>query len=90
MTRRIPSTIRLLAAVAAGLLVQSGMCQAGDNPSPSSEQQTQAEAAPEQRPLSPPPGISIMPSQPWMAPPQADSQVPGCPARNLKPLELLV
>ncbi len=43
-----------------------------------------------QRPLTPPPSMSIMPAQPYMAPDADDAQTQGCPVRNLKPLDLLV
>ena len=46
--------------------------------------------APSPRPLTPPPGMSIMPSQPYMAPDTDGAQTQGCPVRNLKPLDLLV
>ena len=49
---------------------------------------TEHQAAPEtdRRPAAPPPGMMVTPA----TPPQAETGVPGCPARNLKPLELLV
>ena len=46
--------------------------------------------SPSQRPLMPPPGMSILPALPYMAPGADDAQPQGCPVRELKPLDLLV
>ncbi len=74
----------LFAALACAMIASAAW--AGDAP-PTNDTQAQAET--EQPPLAPPPGISVIPSMP-MRPPQANGQVPGCPAQSLKPLELLV
>ncbi len=87
--RLIPRRWRILAAGAILLALTVVPGQAADPP-------TAADALveagplvqPEQRPLTPPPGMSIMPSPPMMAP--AEGQVQGCPVRDLKPLDLLV
>lgn len=78
---------RATLSIALAGIMFSTAASADDARRPATENQTQAE--PEQRPLAPPPGISIIPSVP-MRPPQMNGQVPGCPAQNLKPLELLV
>ena len=86
MPRRTKLTTSVIAALALAVLTMNSAARAAD--APPATDQTQAQPT-EQRPLSPPPGISIIPSAP-MRPPQANGQVPGCPAQNLKPLELLV
>lgn len=59
---------------------------ASDPPAPAaSEPATEADTQ-SPAPLTPPPGISIMPS----SPPSYERQVPGCSVRQLKPLELIV
>ncbi len=72
------------------LLAVTGVALATDTVLPSAPPAAQSEAeAQGPAPLTPPPGMSIMPPPP-MVPVRPDSPPPGCAVRNLKPLELLV
>lgn len=89
MIRRTRRGICALGVLAAAVMAHGGAAWAGEAAAATGEPPAQPEFS-QPAPLSPPPGISIMPSQPRTPPPQAEDQVPGCPARNLKPLDLLV
>ncbi len=89
MIRRSRCGMCAIAVLAVAVLGHGGAARAGEAAAAANEPPAQPEIS-QPVPLTPPPGISIMPPPPRMVPPQADGQVPGCPARNLKPLELLV
>jgi hypothetical protein len=68
-----------------------GVAAAADTPPAAAEAEEQVQPKDRQQaPLMLPPGMSIMPSPPLMAPPSSTGQPEGCPVRNLKLLELLV
>jgi hypothetical protein len=88
-----PWTIKFTALAVAGFVLAAsvGVALAADTPPTATDQEEQVQ--PKVRQLAPlllPPGMSIMPSPPMMAPPASTGQPEGCPVRNLKPLELLV
>ena len=89
MIRRSRCGMCAIGVLAAAVLAHGGAVWAGEAAAAAGELPARPEIS-QPVPLTPPPGISIMPSPPRMVPPQAEDQVPGCPARNLKPLDLLV
>jgi hypothetical protein len=91
MKRHIQSWAVQFGIVIAALYLCGGAALASDTATVTTEQSAPAQSGiTQQAPLTPPPGISIIPSPPMMMPPQGDAQVHGCPVRNLKPLDLLV
>jgi hypothetical protein len=87
--RPLRSTVLALTGLALAATVAAA--QTTDAPSAITGSEAQMQPNPrEQAPLQLPPGMSIAPSQPTMAPPASNGQLEGCPVRNLKPLELLV
>jgi hypothetical protein len=88
-----PRPLRTIVLALTGLALAATipLVHAADAPSAITGSETQMQPnAREQVPLQLPPGMSIAPSQPTMAPPASNGQLEGCPVRNLKPLELLV
>ena len=89
--RRLISTLsRLVALSSTSLFLAAAVANAGDTKSSSD---ITIEVVPPSQPApvpTPPPGMSITPWAPMMAPAPADGQVPGCPVKDLKPLDLLV